>query len=469
MASTPLSDQSSQGLSDPLKPDALLSRFQSRLSALCAKAQDTGLLPQDTDQPPHFVIAFSGGLDSTVLLTLLAQSVPARYIKAIYIDHQLQAVSHDWGVHCCEFAKSLGVECEVKRCTLKDTSEASARAARLAALSDGIAQNTIVLMAHHADDQAETLLFRLARGTGPAGLGGIPELRAFGRGVLIRPLLHEPRSQLEAFANKQALRWVEDPTNAGSDYDRNYLRHQLLPVLKSRWPKAISQMGQLAARMQEQSSLLNELLDEKLAGCLNQEGALCISNWSSQKESYQASLLRRFIERHTDLRVSEAECAKVVDELILAKEDAQPVIAFGAVELRRYRDHVWCVKVSGFNKQKALDRFALPDDSVVAGDFCVLHPLGVLTLQMAQSGWIYSDKVTLCEDRSGLRIKAKNRPAKTLKSLFQEAGVPPWQRAGWPIFMRDDQIVAIPGLALAEEDESNGEENLRFALTWRPF
>ena len=215
-------------------------------------------------QPGHpLLIGFSGGLDSTVLLQLLASdpSMHRAGLRALHVHHGLQAAADAWAEHCARQAAALGVALEVLRVDVPRDGghglEAAAREARYAALAAALAPGETLATAHHLDDQAETFLLRALRASGPEGLGAMRPWRRFAGGWHWRPLLALPRATLQAWAQAHALEWIEDPSNALPDPDRNFLRLQVLPMLQRRWPHAAAAL----ARSAELSAQADALLD----------------------------------------------------------------------------------------------------------------------------------------------------------------------------------------------------------------
>ncbi|WP_404940808.1 tRNA lysidine(34) synthetase TilS [Pseudomonas chlororaphis] len=209
-------------------------------------------------------IAFSGGLDSTVLLHLLAQ-LRQRHrlppLTAIHVHHGLQAAADAWPEHCRTQCEALGVPLQIVAVQVQPGAslERAAREARYAAFEEAAGGNELLLTAQHRDDQAETLLFRLLRGAGVRGLSAMPASRALGQGHLLRPLLDVSRDELERYARDHQLHWIDDPSNQDRQFSRNYLRHQVFPLLTARWPQAASSMARSAAHLREARELLDEL------------------------------------------------------------------------------------------------------------------------------------------------------------------------------------------------------------------
>jgi len=203
-------------------------------------------------KPDRFVIAFSGGLDSTVLLHALASSrdMHKTALLAVHVDHSLHEDSASWTKHCESFAEALDTECvcvkvDVATGTGRGT-EAAAREARYNAFRSLLRAGDWLLSAHHKDDQAETLLLNLMRGSGPAGLAGIGEVQPFAAGWLVRPLLSISRNELRNYANELELNWIDDPSNEDRQFDRNYLRHEVIPRLDERWPDVANRLRRSA-------------------------------------------------------------------------------------------------------------------------------------------------------------------------------------------------------------------------------
>ncbi len=196
------------------------------------------------ERPSRYAVAFSGGLESSVLLHALASNRAAhgRKILAVHIDHGLQPESSSWADFCKEFATDLGVDIIVKRVSVDLAAgagpEAAARQARYDALRSILQPADWLLSAHHLDDQAETVIYNLMRGSGTSGLAGMASVRRLGNGWLIRPLLDVARGQLLQYAEAHSIDYISDPSNSDEALDRNYLRHQVLPRLEARWPDA---------------------------------------------------------------------------------------------------------------------------------------------------------------------------------------------------------------------------------------
>ncbi|GAL07624.1 tRNA(Ile)-lysidine synthetase [Photobacterium aphoticum] len=242
--------------------------------------------------PSRFVLAFSGGMDSRVLLHLLAryqQVHPEVTCQAVHVHHGLSANADTWAAQCEAWAQEAGMACVIEHVTLLTGSgesiEQLARDARYQALNKHVDANTVLLTAQHADDQLETFLLALKRGSGPAGLSAMPAYIAFGAGLHCRPLLGVSRAEIEQYADTHQLEWVEDESNQDERYDRNFLRHQVTPLLTARWPgirKAVARSARLCA---EQERLLEDLLAAQLAQAVQPDGSLAVTALGSERQA----------------------------------------------------------------------------------------------------------------------------------------------------------------------------------------
>ena len=296
-------------------------------------------------KPSRYLVAFSGGLDSTVLLHALAESAVTTI--AIYVDHGLQPDAADWDKHCRQVASDVGVDyrCLAVHVALDSGKgpEAAAREARYRALQAEMQPGDWLLSAHHHEDQAETLLLNLIRGSGPAGIAGIGELRRFAPGWLVRPLLEIERKSLRDYAESKKLAWVEDSSNEDRRFDRNFLRHDVLPLLSSRWPDIASRLNRSARHAREASHLLQELAAMDLAKLGGRAERLSVEALSNLSPARQKNLLRHALLRLGLPIPGEVKIQRILGEVLPAREDAQPLVRWPGGEVRRFAP-VWLVR-----------------------------------------------------------------------------------------------------------------------------
>lgn len=289
------------------------------------------------------VVALSGGLDSTVLLHLLASqpTVRAHGLRALHVHHGLQAHADAWVEHCAQACAGLGIELAVRHVEVQpqgDGPEAAARRARRSAFAGELEAGEVLALAHHRDDQAETFLLRALRASGPDGLAAMRPWLAFARGWLWRPLLDMPRAALLAHAQAHGLRWIEDPSNADDALDRNFLRHRVLPLLRERWPQADAALARSAA-LQAQAAAL---LDEGDAGALASAGSDCDATLSitallALPASRRARVLRAWIARRGLPPLPANGVARIERELLHARPDAAACFAWAGACVRCWR------------------------------------------------------------------------------------------------------------------------------------
>ncbi|WP_425915868.1 tRNA lysidine(34) synthetase TilS [Pseudomonas sp. GWSMS-1] len=412
---------------------------------------------------PAWHIALSGGLDSTVLLHLLAglaqrEALPP--LSAIHIHHGLQAAADAWPAHCRELCAELSVPLQVEYVQVAPGAslERAARDARYAALVARLASGDVVLTAQHRDDQAETLLFRLLRGAGVQGLSAMPVSRGLGAGRLVRPLLTCSRAELLAYAREQQLSWVEDPSNADERFSRNYLRRQVLPPLLKRWPQALVSLSRSAAHLSEAGQLLDELAQQDVAAAeASNEFAwlalpsLALPALRDLSEARQRNALRYWLRPLTPMPDSEHWAGW--QALRDAAVDAAPVWRLAAGELRRSDQRLWWL----------------------AGDWLRLPGVPKITIQDGQSvvlpgngsvrinGALPAGAWQLDYRRAGDQLQVLGRGHRDLKRLFNELRVPVFVRDRLPLMRLDGRVVAVanlPGLQGAHDDS--------WQLNWQP-
>lgn len=420
-----------------MKP-SLEARIEDALAALHSRAATSTLW-----------VALSGGRDSTCLL-LLATRAARRYpdltLRAVHVHHGLQPAA-DAFVSTAQYAcDQLGVALHIERVTLKarDGLEADARRARYAVFEALLAPGDTLWMAHHQGDQAETLLYRLMRGSGVRGLAGMPMHRALGAGRLERPLLQTARADIEACLANEAIAWCDDPTNSDDLQDRNYLRHHVMTPLAERWPAAAEQMARSADYLRETDELLQALADMDLAAlgeepqCLPR-AALCELSRPRQRLVIEAALRRLELTLPPRGRLE-----TLLDQLACAGPDRQVCVVWPGVQARLWRETLFLLSES--EKNAPGDPWALKWDGVTP----ISTPLGVIRDQMHPLAG--GPPALILTPRVGgekLRLHGKRRP---LKKLLQEHAIPPWQRDRIVVVWHDETPAGLLGpLALAAD------------------
>ena len=419
-------------------------------------------------------VAFSGGLDSRVLLEALAAARErlTAPLGAVHIDHGLQVESGRWSEHCRRLCERLGIDyvgLQVDASAAPGQSpEAVAREARYRALRDWLPAGAVLLTAQHQDDQAETLLLQLLRGAGPKGLAAMPERAGFGAGLLVRPLLDVPRSVLRDWAEQRGLDWIEDPSNADTAYDRNYLRHRVLPLLAARWPTAPATLARSARHQADQVELARALAAIDLAHCRQGGGqGVPVNRLGTLSPARQRNLLRHWVEGEGLPLPSERVLRRALHELMHCRADATPCVHWPGAELRRFRDGLYLMpplpridpaRTIAWRPDAPLrieeaDGVLRAVPAAGAGLDAALAKRG-LEVRFRRGG------ESLCPRGRGHRH--------ALKKLLQEAGVPPWERERLPLLYLDGELVAVPGLCVAEGRQA-GPGRPGLELRWSRF
>ncbi|OYQ21307.1 tRNA lysidine(34) synthetase TilS [Pseudomonas mandelii] len=409
-------------------------------------------------------IAFSGGLDSTVLLHLLAtlaknQSLPT--LSALHVHHGLQAAADAWPAHCQSVCDALGVPLQVVHVQVQSGAslERAARDARYGAFIEATQANELLLTAQHRDDQAETLLFRLLRGAGGRGLSGMPRERVLGRGHLVRPLLDVSRAALEAYAAEHQLSWIEDPSNQDRQFSRNYLRHQVFPVLTERWPQAIATMARSAAHLSEAQGLLDDLahIDLASASTANEFDWLGLPSLALAPLAKLSTARQRNAVSHwltTRTRLPDSDHWSGWDDLRDATGDARPVWRLAQGELHRAGGRIWWLSGYWLRIPPSAGVWADPSTALV------LPENGVLTL----TGQIPAGSLQIRYREGGEVMNLPDRGHRDLKRLLNERGVPGFVRGRLPLLYRDAQLLAVANLRGLDGNEQEG-----WHLQWDPL
>lgn len=407
----------------------------------------------DSLPPGPLLVAYSGGLDSSMLLHALAAAPAARArgLRAVHIDHGLHEDSAEWARHCQRCADVLRVPLLVRKVEVVRQPglglEASARQARYAEIESLLAPGEIVALAHHRDDQVETVLLKLLRGAGPEGIGAMRPLRRLGAGLAWRPLLGLPRAALRTYAEQFQLAWIQDPSNADPSLDRNYLRLNVLPRIARRWPEVDSSIAQSAMWARAAAELIDLEADRALARLQGLDPAtLRYRDWLELPTALRDPVLRRWL-RALDLpEPTHYQAAELVRQLAEAGEDRQPCVRWPGVEVRRYRELLYAMTPLQFPN---FDWSADFDGAPLA----LPCGLGQLRLIADEGRTVRVAQPLQARFRRGgeaLRLASGGR-TRELRDLFQEAGIPPWQRGRLPLlFDADGALLAVADLWLGE-------------------
>lgn len=427
--------------------------------------------------PPHsaILIGLSGGMDSVVLLHILHRIAPrfSCRLSALHVHHGISPNADAWADFCVALCAKLDIPLNIEHVDIAPLREhgieAAARKLRHAAFARQPCD--FVALAHHADDQAETLLLQLLRGSGVRGAAAMPVLSKV-EGPLssnrypatVRPLLDLPRSALLDYAHEHGLQWVEDESNADDSYLRNFLRHRALPLLEGRFPSYRDTLARSAHHFAEASELLDDLARIDADGAIYDD-ALNVADLRALTPVRAKNLLRHFLHRQGAAMPQTAQLEDMLHQLCDARQDAAVCVEYGTWQVHRYRDRAYVSAILGEFERE----LALPWNGESELDW---PALGVrLHFAEVSGAGIGAEKlrrapVTLRLRSGGETLRPHPNAAKrSLKNLLQEHGVPPWQRERLPLVYCGDELVCVVGVAVAAEYQAAmGEAGVTIAL-----
>jgi len=407
-------------------------------------------------------LAYSGGVDSQVLLHLL--QLTKLNVMAVYIDHGLQAESVDWARHCEQQCRQFNIPFQTIKVDASpakgESPEAAARAARYTALKKIIKKGYCLLTAQHQDDQAETVLLQLLRGGGAAGLSAMPEISSFAKGWHARPLLNFSQKDILDYAQKNQLSWVEDPSNQQTNYDRNYLRHCVMPAISQRWPAVNKTLCVFAEQQAENAQLLDVLAEIDLQKALREENCVEINDLNKLPDARLRNALRFWFKSLQSPMPSRAILQQIVQQIETTSYDTSVLISWASVEVRRFRDKLYWLKKISHNASQVFvwdARQALPLVSIEK-ELHLKKQKTDETITYVLDNAILSCSLSVRFRQGGEKIKPAGRNGShDLKSLFQEAAVPAWQRDRIPLLYADEKLIAVTGFCLTDEFAVKGE------------
>ena len=411
------------------------------------------------------VVAFSGGVDSTVLLHLLVtlRDLGLIYhLSAVHVHHGLSANADAWADHCRQLCTRWQVPAHIEHVVVArgDSLEQAARSERYQVFERFLPEAGCLLQGHHQDDQAETLLFRLFRGTGVDGLAGIPGQRSLGKGILLRPLLSSTRADIVAYASQHQLDHIEDESNQDQRFARNYLRHHLLPEIEQRWPGVSERLARLAEDAGTTRQLIRQAVEDAARGVLAEAplywnaGKVIRIDALLQLSSHMALKVVRFWLAEQGLTMPDRQqLALIFAEVIHCREDAEPLLQLGACEVRRFNGFLVLVPAAPPWQGKGLiwDARRQPD--------LLIPGCGRLSLEGDWNDYPGELKFELAF-RSGLEPSGKVRTAgrsgrKTVKRWLQDYRVPPWLRERVPFLFQSGKMLAAAGIWTCAEAGDN--------------
>ncbi|WP_081153035.1 tRNA lysidine(34) synthetase TilS [Cognaticolwellia beringensis] len=416
------------------------------------------------DKP--IIIAYSGGVDSQVLLVALAklkqQGQLPNPVVVCHVNHGLSPHADTWQVFAQQQCDSFDLPLLTQKLHLKKQAqqslEAMARDARYQVLIKASTEPAIIVTGHHLNDQAETFLLALKRGAGVKGLSAMLVSSALAQHTLARPLLAVSRDDIVDYANQQKLSWIEDESNTDEHYDRNFLRHQILPTLNERWPSINKTIARSAEHCFEAQQLLDELAQDDLAECQLSTFKLSVPHLYKLSESRLKNLIRYFLSGHNFLMPTRQQLAQICQQLN-ADADKSPVIQLANCCFRRFRDGLYLTPIYQDITlwQQSVDLSCVPDKSRL--NVQLPEQLGVLSFSInseqvtTKSHWQTAIKQPATNQLVSVRFSHDNptclpqyrQRSRALKKVLQELSIPPWQRKRLPFIYYDNELVAVVG------------------------
>ncbi len=423
----------------------------------------------------RYRVAYSGGVDSHALLHALAALrplLPSIHLDALHVNHGLSPRAAEWVQHCQNVCRRLDIPLEVLTVNARprqgESPEAAARAARYAALEQQMSPGDGLLTAHQRDDQAETVLLQLLRGCGVRGLAAMPAVARLGQGCLMRPLLPFSRSELADYAGRGGDHWIEDETNADIGLDRNFVRHEVLPLLKRRWLALSRRLARTAQHCAEAQYLLDQRAREDLeqAGHIA-EGCLSLSAVTRLEPARQRNVLRTWLSIKGLSIPDRVTLQRVLDEVLMAKRDRMPYVRWKGGEIRRYRDALYAMGPLPPHDPGGLLTWDMQGTLTLLGGagrlYCVPGEGAGLRVHGLQGA-----SVKVGFRRGGERCRPAHRGSThALKKLFQERGIPPWLRDRIPLIWVGEGLAAVGNLWICEPFQARpGEPGL--SCIWEP-
>lgn len=449
-------------------PRFVSSSDQSAIAAVLARVAT--IVDAHVGHDGRLAVALSGGRDSVVLLDALAQLAATRSLSltAIHVHHGLSINANAWAQFCADLCRTRNIAFTVRKVEVPRTPglslEAEARRARYAALADAALQQAIshIALAHHQDDQAETVLLQLLRGAGPHGLAAMPQTRGDPRGLLwLRPLLEVARSEIDRYRAARKLTFVDDESNLDRRHLRNALRMTALPALKAISPQLAPILARAAAHQGEASLLLDELAAVDATPAF--DGATLDRALLGELAPPRArNLLRWFLRQHALPAPSTARLAAMLAQLTRARPDARVKLVHAGTEIGVYHGRI---NVHG----PPPPAYSVP----WAGQAVLALPHGTLAFERTLGQGVAAKRlgaaqVTVRARGGGERLQlAPGRPRRALKAILHEAGIPEWERQRLPLLFCGDELAAVPGLGVDVAYQAGGTAP-GFALRWEP-
>lgn len=424
--------------------------------------------------PPVIVVGFSGGVDSAALLHRLAALRFAHgfELHAVHVNHGLSSLAGDWSSHCSRVCESLDVPLTVLNAdpslirSHASGLEAGARAMRYGLILPWmrmLGSDAVLALGHHQDDQAETFLLRALRGSSPAGLGAMREWSSRDGVSIWRPLLRESREALLSYASLHQLLWIEDPSNESDDFDRNFLRNQVMPLLRSRWPQVSRSFARSAELCDLDSQALNAVdasLLPSLVDLFDGETVLDLGGLRALDSHWRARVLRAWLKSRALPPLPSHSFEEFERTLLSPRDDAQGVVEWSGHQLRVWRSKLHAIQVPRELVMQP-QRVEVPGLSVVDVD------LSNRSLVTFRNNSPQAHEFIISMREGGEKIRLPHRDHRSsVKNLLNEQ-TPPWLRVQMPVVRASDGTVWLVGDVLRSVEYGFWQEETGSSIEWQ--
>ena len=395
-------------------------------------------------------IAYSGGVDSTVLLHYLQinRDKLGRDIKAVHVNHKISKYSDEWAEHCRQTCKAFRVPFELLNIDAAGTEgygpEAYARKLRYEAMHRLLSADEIILTAHHRDDLAETFFLQLLRGAGPEGLAGIPKKRKFGPGWIVRPFLDYTRDQILIYADHNKLQWVEDDSNSDTNLDRNFIRNKVFPYLRQRWPAVDRTLARSAGHQADLLEIISHSGGIDFYNTMAESvDILKIDEFNKLPIERKRNLLRYWLKLNNKPVATSAVIDEIINNLVDASYERQPLVTWKNTEVRRYRDRIYLMHVLPHIDNTVTYAWILPGSLDIKFGRLEARKTtgkGIKTSSLA-------DNIINVRFRHGGEEIAPvgRKETHKLKTMYQQEGIPPWERDRIPLLYINNELASVTG------------------------
>ncbi|WP_348769490.1 tRNA lysidine(34) synthetase TilS [Buchnera aphidicola] len=413
-----------------------------------------------------FLVAYSGGMDSTVLLHQLIkikQKNRQISVRAIHINHNIHTNSTKWKVHCITFCKTYNIPLIVEEIDINITNniEEQLRIRRYNLIYKHLLNDEILLTGHHLNDQCETFFLSLKRGSGPTGLSAMSVETSFGKTKIIRPFLNQTKKELKTWANLNNLTWIEDATNFNIHYDRNFIRHKILPILEKKWPFFLKNCFRTTKICNEETILKNIFLKEKIQKFIRFDEALNIKNFKNFQEEICKALIRYWISLKNIKIPSYKTIQRIYNEIIHNQENINLKIIIQKNEIRCYKKSLYFIKIKKNIQNMILFwhntnyKLILPNNL----GYIIKNNKKGINIPTPQN----NELINIRFQYTGKILILGKKKQRNIKKIWQEYNIPPWLRNQTPLLFYNDELVSALGVFVVKKiikniDESNKNE-----------